>query len=477
MTRNNLPGLRRAAALLLLGCALGSASAAAKIVIVNNNEPGVGFNDATPVAPIGGNKGTTLGQQRLLAFQHAAGIWAATLTSKVTVRIGASFVPLACSADSAVLGSAGANDIFADFPNAPKPDTWYPSALASKIAGVDQAEPGEPHIRARFNSRLGLFPDCMPGNPFYLGLDSKHGTQIDLVAVLLHEMAHGLGFQTFTDGQSGERAGDKPSVWDHFMLDNRSDKLWLTMDDAERRASALSTDGLSWNGANVSNAVPFVLAPKSNLAISGAGAGEAAGNYDVGDASFGPPLGMAAVSGQLMPVAAQAGSEGLACTALDAANALAVKDNIALVERGGCAFTDKAKHLQQAGARAMIVADNAPGAVTGLGGADPGIAIPAVRITQQAGATLKARLLKHNGSASGVVASLGLNPDRLAGTDHLRRILLFTPAEYSPGSSVSHFSTDAKQNQLMEPSINDDLKQKLVPPFDLTTPLLKDIGW
>ena len=45
-----------------------SAHAAATIVIINNNQPGVGFNDATAAAPVGGNPGTTLGQQRLNAF-------------------------------------------------------------------------------------------------------------------------------------------------------------------------------------------------------------------------------------------------------------------------------------------------------------------------------------------------------------------------------------------------------------------------
>ena len=55
------------AAILAVGAAA-PARAAATIVIVNQNDPGVGFNDPTPVAPVGGNPGTTLGQQRLNAF-------------------------------------------------------------------------------------------------------------------------------------------------------------------------------------------------------------------------------------------------------------------------------------------------------------------------------------------------------------------------------------------------------------------------
>ena len=72
-----------AAALLLLTVAWASnARAAATVLIVNGNAPGVGFNDPTPVAPVGGNSGTTLGAQRLIAFQAAAQQWAARLTAR-----------------------------------------------------------------------------------------------------------------------------------------------------------------------------------------------------------------------------------------------------------------------------------------------------------------------------------------------------------------------------------------------------------
>lgn len=56
-----------------------SVDASATITIVNNDGPGEGFNDPTPVTPVGGNTGTTRGQQRLIAFQYAANLWSATL--------------------------------------------------------------------------------------------------------------------------------------------------------------------------------------------------------------------------------------------------------------------------------------------------------------------------------------------------------------------------------------------------------------
>jgi len=41
---------------------------------------------------------------------------------------------------------------------------------------------------------------------------------------------------------------------------------------------------------------------------------------------------------------------------------------------------------------------------------------------------------------------------------------------------VSHYTTEAKPNRLMEPAINTDLTHD-VTPRDLTYPLLRDIGW
>ena len=107
-------------------------------MIVNLDGAGEGFNDPTPAAPIGGNNGATLGDQRLIAFQHAADIWGATLDSDVVIRIQASFNPLAVG----VLGSAGALTASRDFAARgcflalEFPATWYGAALANKRAGT-----------------------------------------------------------------------------------------------------------------------------------------------------------------------------------------------------------------------------------------------------------------------------------------------------------------------------------------------------
>lgn len=468
---------RHAALALSLVFACGAAHAGATIRIINANGAGEGFNDPTPAAPVGGNTGATLGEQRLLAFTHAANKWAATLDSPVEIRILTAFVPMACSANSAVLAAAGTTYIFAEFTNSPRPESWYPAPLANKIAGGDLLGPDESHIVAVFNSRVGQAADCMPGSAFYLGLDGVHGGQIDLVTVMLHEMAHGLGFQTFTDGATGAQVQDRPSVWDHYLLDTRTGKNWAAMSAAERAASATGGDVLAWSGANVSAAVPSVLAPRANMAVSGPAAGDAAGNYKVGDASFGPPLSLPGVSGQLMPVVDQPDGTGIACSVIAGDIATAIRGNIALVDRGGCPFTTKAANVQAAGATGMVVADNAPGEVASMGGSAPGILIPSVRITQADGARLKAQLARRSRTKSGVIANLGVDPNRLAGADSAGRMLMYAPNPYQGGSSVSHYSTDGRPNVLMEPAINPDLTHSLSAPTDLTLELLKDIGW
>jgi len=451
------------------------APSGATIVIVNGDPAGVGFNDATVVAPVGGNTGTTLGAQRLNAFQAAASKWGATLTSSVTIRVLATWEPLTCNSTSAVLGSAGATEIFYDFDGAPQAGAWYGKAQTAKLTGSDPDDTTA-DIRARFNVNLGTSA-CLAGSPFYLGLDNNHGNLIDLVTVLTHEFGHGLGFQTYTSGSSGAQFLGIPSIWDFFLKDSTTNKLWKDMTDAERAASSLKSGKLVWTGAITNNAMTGVLqqgAPALTL-ISPA---SISGSMLVGAASFGPALSSPGTTGEIMPVVDSGASTGLACNPLSAANAAAVNVKIALVDRGTCTFTIKAKNVQNAGAVGVIVVDNAAGSPPpGLGGADPTVVIPAVRISLEDGATLKTALAKRTRLHSNVFANLGVNMAMRAGADLQGRVQMFAPNPYQGGSSVSHFDTGAFPNLLMEPAINSDLTHEVTPPNDLTYSLLRDVGW
>jgi hypothetical protein len=470
------------AALTLAGAlafSAGQANAAATIVINNINAAGVGFNDTTAAAPVGGNPGTTLGEQRLFAFTYAANLWGATLTSNQPIIINAQFSALTCTAASAVLGSAGATSVFRNFANAPKIDTWYSYALANKLSGTYLGTPNAPQINANFNVNLGT-ATCLPGSPFYLGVDGQHGTGIDFVAVLQHEMGHGLGFQTFTSGSTGAVFSGFPSIWDHYLFGVTANKLWKDMTPAERIDSAISLDKLVWTGNGVNGAIPSVLRfGLAGAVISGPSAGAAAGTIRVGEASFGPTLGSAAVVGQIAAVAEQTVGAGQGCEPFDSANAGAVNGKIALISRGVCGFVVKVKNAQNAGAVAVLISDNAIETAivpSGLGGADPTITIPAVRIFLRDGNNIRESLKKRKGQV-GVFASLGLVVAQYAGADPQGRAQMYVPNPFQSGSSVSHFDTTMSRNQLMEPAINGDLTQSLIPPEDLTFRLLQDIGW
>lgn len=449
--------------------------AAATIVIVNGDPAGVGFNDPRPVAPVGGNTGTTLGAQRINAFQAAASIWGATLDSVEPIRVLATWSALNCSDNSAVLGSAGALQVFANFPGAPQTNAWYGEAETNKLIGFD-ADPDLPEIRARFNVNLGE-PGCLAGSPFYLGLDNNHGPYIDLVSVLLHEFAHGLGFQTYTDDATGELLAGIPSIWDYFLLDTATSKLWKDMTDAERAASARRAGRLVWNGPIVTEAARIVLRPGTPV-LTILSPSRVAGIRRVGVAQFGPPLGSPGVTGEVMPVVDTPPNTGLACVPLSAPNARAVRGKIALIDRGECTFAEKVRNAQDAGAIGAIIVDNAPGTPPpDLAGDDPSIVIPAVRISLEDGTALKEVLATRSRTSSGLFANLGVNLAVRAGADPSGRVLMYATNPNLPGSSVSHYDISAIPNQLMEPAINDDLSHEVKPPRDLTYPLLRDIGW
>jgi hypothetical protein len=234
---------------------------AASFVINNLDGPGEGFNDTTPVAPVGGNNGTTLGQQRLNLFQKAAEIWGAAIKSTVPIIIQANFDPLSCNASSAVLGSAGTINIVRDFTGAPKPNTWYHIALANAIAGVDLI-PDSDDISATFNSAIDNNNNCLSGTNWYLGFDHNHGNDIDLLVVLLHEFAHGLGFSGFTNLGTGRFVNNVQDIYSYFTLDTSTGLHWNEMSNNQRKASATNTGNVVWDG-------PAVLAGAAGFLTGG----------------------------------------------------------------------------------------------------------------------------------------------------------------------------------------------------------------
>lgn len=438
-----------------------TALAGAKVTIINANAAGVGFNDPTPAAPVGGNTGTTLGEQRLIAFQFAADRWGAMLDSNVPIVVNAQFLTLGAN----VLGAAGAWSIFSDFTGAPGfpgsaiADTWYPAALADKRAGED-LEPGEPDIVAFFSSDAN----------WYLGLDANHGSQTDLITVVMHELGHGLGFATFVDETTGANFAGQTDIYAQNTLNASTGVTFSNMaTDGERFAAGLNVDRLVWQGRAVGDAVPYVLKlgrPELNVVSPSS----LSGGNRIGTAAFGTPVSASVLSGAIVLVNDGVGTPSDACTPLAPGS---VAGAIVLVDRGACTFVAKALNVQAGGAVAMVVANNATAdPPPGLGGFDPTITLTAVMISQSLGGAIKTALL-----AGPVQVTVGVDTSQRAGADPLDRAQLYATNPVQPGSSVSHYDNIAFSNQLMEPAINADLTHEVIPPYDMTLPLLRDIGW
>ncbi len=227
---------------------------AGQFVTVNLDPPNEGLNDPEPVSPVGGNDGTTLGEQRMNVLEAAAERWAEFLDLSVEIRIGATFEELTCEPTKGVLGAAGPETYAANFPGAPVADTWYTIAQAITLSGSDPiTDPNDQHIATKYNVRLDDGDsDCLGGNTWYYGLDGDgpSGT-VPLFPVVLHELAHGLGFLTAVDFESGSKFNDLDDAYMRYLRDQSTGKDWPDMTDEERADSAINDPNVVWTGPTV----------------------------------------------------------------------------------------------------------------------------------------------------------------------------------------------------------------------------------
>jgi hypothetical protein len=464
------------ATLLVSAVAFNASAGTGKIIIINNDAPGIGLNDPTPAQPVGGNPGTTVGQQRMNVFLAAAARWSSLLDTNVDIQVQSSFAPLECSEDSAVLGSAGPRTIHADFTNAPKSGVLYPAALANKFAGFDLSST-LPDIVMQFNGDLDK-PTCLGTQSWYYGLDGNEpGSDSDLLVVVLHELGHGLGMTGGARAPNFNSSGF-PSVFDTHTLDLATGLRWDQMSQQQRNASLTNTGKVVWDGPNVRAFANRFLQPVTVLSITEPAL--ATGNYDIGNANFGPLATSTALTGRVVRAIDVANSDGPTtfdgCTAFT--NADAIRGNVAMIDRGGppmpappCTFVKKARNAQAAGAIGVIIVDNSRETCTppALGGDAADITIPVFSIGPTDGDVLKAQLT----AGATMSGSLRNDPSQLAGTSKEGYVRLYAPCTDNPGSSIHHWDVVASPSLLMEPFVNGDLRHGV----DLTQYMLLDIGW
>lgn len=192
---------------------------------------------------------------RATALERAAQVWADTVRSAVPIDVDVSFQPLSCTTNSAVLGSAGATTGARDFPNAPASNTWYPIALANALSGADR-NGSNSEISASFNSAIddpAQDATCLTGVDWYYGTGAPPSGTIGFYDVVLHELAHGLGFFSYANVNSGALLLGRDDHYTRLLEDNSTGKTLdaSTANDSER-ATAFADDGdLIWTGSEV----------------------------------------------------------------------------------------------------------------------------------------------------------------------------------------------------------------------------------
>ena len=170
------------------------------------------------------------------AFQRAVDLWSALLITTVPIRIEADFDD---TLETDVLGGAGPFNFHRS-----ETTVWFPASLVDQFVERD-LDPDEPDIDATFSSS---FQD------WYFGLDGRPGNdQIDFVSVVLHELAHGLGFfDSFVvedgeveDGEAEYGLGDDniPTIFDAFIYDKELNLL--ISDDAYTNSSPELHDAIT----------------------------------------------------------------------------------------------------------------------------------------------------------------------------------------------------------------------------------------
>ena len=173
--------------------------------------------------------------------QDAIDLWAENFDSKVAINVEATW-SRSTSAD--ILGSARPDRYYAKFVGAPDSSLWYPSALANALAGKD-LDSINPEIMIQINSEADWDLD---------GLGRPTRFEYDLKSVMIHELAHGLGFLSTSayimDRTKGQYVGilEQPTPFDAYAQTEDGNRLADLPSRSVELGKAL-TSKLVWSGS------------------------------------------------------------------------------------------------------------------------------------------------------------------------------------------------------------------------------------
>jgi len=189
------------------------------------------------------------------AVQAAVDTWAANFASTVPVSVN---VTWSKASSEGILAAASSKNNYANFTGAPDKTLYYASALANALAGKD-LDPANPEIEITISSDA----------PWYLGVDGKCPPRsYDLQSVILHEMAHGLGFISgnYYDEVSGLGRILQPTPFDAYAQLPDGRRL-ADMPNSSLETGKALTSTLMWSGENgikANNGVKPLLYTPSN---------------------------------------------------------------------------------------------------------------------------------------------------------------------------------------------------------------------
>lgn len=190
------------------------------------DQPGQGFND--PV----------IGPQRLAAVKHAANLWSQMLVSSYSGET----LHVDLSMDLTGNNLAAAFNLYVwNGVQGGIASTVYGSALTNHLVGRD-LDASKQEFTMRFS----------PIAPWYYGTDGNPAAnQYDLVTVAMHEIAHGLGFNSRLGlGNGNYEPIDLPGVYDRFLIRGADGPIPIPELTLVERAASLTGGDLYWYGTN-----------------------------------------------------------------------------------------------------------------------------------------------------------------------------------------------------------------------------------
>jgi len=168
--------------------------------------------------------------------QAAIDVWGANFQSSVPITVEATW---GRSSSWGVLGSARPGNYYSGFEGAPDASLWYPSALANALAKKDLDKvSSEIIIQVNSTASWNQRGDSKPTTREY-----------DLESVMLHELAHGLGFLSNNsyDTYFGYGSIDQPTPFDAYTQTLDGTRLADLASPSLELGTALQND-LVWGG-------------------------------------------------------------------------------------------------------------------------------------------------------------------------------------------------------------------------------------